>query len=96
MFDTTIAWLKYDWEGRKQYAPDLFKKIRFGIVPHGHLSTTVFKSPDLYSIPEFKESVDKVMAMIDARKPSDPPLYVMEPSLFATRTTVNVRMHTYF
>ena len=87
-----MAWLKHDWEGRKQYAPHLFKRIRFGIVPTGHLSTTVFECPDLYSIPEFKETVKKVMAVIDSRKPSDPPLHIMEPSLFSTRTTVNVRM----
>ncbi|XP_072051464.1 kelch-like protein 7 [Amphiura filiformis] len=89
VFDATLAWLKHDWEHRKKLAPSLFSKIRLGIVPIGHFSTTVFESPDLYAIPECKQRISTVMKMLDSKLPNDPPLYAQEASLFATRTTMN-------
>ncbi|XP_072047863.1 kelch-like protein 38 [Amphiura filiformis] len=91
IFDTTVAWLQHHWEDRKRYAASFFQKIRLGIVPTSHLSKTVFKYPNMYSVPECKELIDKVMEMLDPRKrkPNDPPLNHIDPSLFATRTTVN-------
>ncbi|XP_072047864.1 kelch repeat and BTB domain-containing protein 2-like [Amphiura filiformis] len=92
IFDTAVAWLQHHWEDRKQYAASFFQKIRLGVVPISHLSkTALFTYPNLYSVPECKELIDKVMEMVDPRKrkPNDPPLNHIDPSLFATRTTVN-------
>ncbi|XP_072035454.1 kelch-like protein 38 [Amphiura filiformis] len=96
IFDMAVAWLRHHWEDRKQYAASFFQKIRLGVVPTSHLSKVVFKHPDLYSIPECKEMIDKVMEMVDkvmktvdSRKQTDQPLSNIDPSLFATRTTVN-------
>ncbi|XP_072026189.1 kelch-like protein 28 [Amphiura filiformis] len=89
VFDTTVAWLKHNWESRKTFAPSLLGKIRLGIVPLGHLSRVVVASPKLYEIPECKELIEKAWKLFDAKKPEDPPLHIKEPSLFATRTTVN-------
>ncbi|XP_072021231.1 kelch-like protein 14 [Amphiura filiformis] len=89
VFDATVAWLNHSWESRKTYAPSFLSKIRLGIVPLGHLSMTVFKSPDLYAIPECKELIEKALKMFDSKQPNDPPLHTKEPNLFATRTTVN-------
>ncbi|XP_072019765.1 kelch-like protein 14 [Amphiura filiformis] len=89
VFDTTVAWLQHDWENRKQFAPPLFHKLRLGAVPVGHLSMTIFKSPNLYAIPECKQMIDNVMRLTDAAKPGDPPLHTVDYNLFATRTTVN-------
>ncbi|XP_072013487.1 kelch-like protein 26 [Amphiura filiformis] len=87
VFDTTIAWLQHDWEIRKLFAPALFKRIHLGNVPVGHLSMTVFDSPEIYTIPECKEMIRSVMKLSDSQMPGDPPLYASHPSLFATRTT---------
>ncbi|XP_072024666.1 kelch-like protein 38 [Amphiura filiformis] len=88
VFDATLAWLKHDWRSRKKLAPSLFSKIRLGLVPIGHLSREVTKSP-LYSVPECEVLIEKVWKMLDCKKPNDPPLHTKEPGLFATRTTVN-------
>ncbi|XP_072020977.1 kelch-like protein 28 isoform X2 [Amphiura filiformis] len=87
VFDTTLAWLQHDWQERKEYASSLFQRIRLGTVPLGHLSKTVFKSPDLYAIPECKQMIDRTLELHDSLKQGDPPLYNIDPGLFATRTT---------
>ncbi|XP_072047078.1 kelch repeat and BTB domain-containing protein 2-like [Amphiura filiformis] len=91
IFDTAVAWLQHHWEDRKQYAASFFQKIRLGVVPTSHLSKMAVKHPNLYSIPECEQLIDKVLEMVDPRKrkPNDPPLDHIDPSLFATRTTVN-------
>ena len=94
VFDTTLAWLQHDWDNRKEFAPSLFRKIRLGIVPLGHLSMTVFKSPKLYAIPECKDLIEKALQKFDSRKPNDPPLHYSEPALFASRTMSYVSMCT--
>ncbi|XP_072021215.1 kelch-like protein 6 [Amphiura filiformis] len=89
VFDATVAWLRHNWGSRKKFALRFLSKIRLGIVPIGHLTMTVFESPALYAIPKCKELIQTALKMYDANQPNDPPLHTQEPSLFATRTTVN-------
>ncbi|XP_072020370.1 kelch-like protein 12 [Amphiura filiformis] len=96
VFDTTLAWLQHDWQERKEYAFSLFQRIRLGTLPIGHLSKTVFKSPDLYAIPECKKMIDRTLELHDSLKQGDPPLYNIDPGLFATRTTTNCVSDGYF
>ncbi|XP_072024658.1 kelch-like protein 38 [Amphiura filiformis] len=89
VFDATLAWLKHDWESRKELAPSLMSKIRLGIVPIGHFSKMVSKSPNVYAVPECEVLIEKVWKLLDSKQPNGPPLHAKEPDLFASRTTVN-------
>ncbi|XP_072020319.1 kelch-like protein 15 [Amphiura filiformis] len=88
VFDIIVAWLKHDWEGRKEFAPVLFQSIHLGAVPSGHITVTFLESPELNSIPECRQMVVRVMQLLDNKKPDDIPLSISHPALFQTRTTV--------
>ncbi|XP_072020993.1 kelch-like protein 25 [Amphiura filiformis] len=88
VFDIIVAWLKHDWEGRKEFAPCLLKAMRLGAVPVFHLNMTFLQMPELNTIPECPQMVIRVMQLLDSKKPNDPPLSMSHPALFETRSTV--------
>ncbi|XP_072020666.1 kelch-like protein 15 [Amphiura filiformis] len=100
VFDIIVAWLKHDWEARKEFAPLLFQSIRLGAVPSGHITVTFLESPELNSIPECRQMVVRVMQLLDNKKPDDIPVSISHPTLFQTRSTVtaifNVRHGCFF
>ncbi|XP_072020372.1 kelch-like protein 38 [Amphiura filiformis] len=95
VFDIIVAWLKHDWEARKAFAPLLFQSIRLGAVPAGYITVTFLESPELNSIPECRQMVDRVMQLLDSKKPDDTALRVSHPSLFETRSTITTMVDVY-
>ncbi|XP_072020994.1 kelch-like protein 31 [Amphiura filiformis] len=88
VFDIIVAWLRHDWEARKEFAPCLLETVRLGAVPVGHLTTTFLQMPELNSIPECQEMVVRVMQLLDSKQPNDPPLSISHPALFETRSMI--------
>ncbi|XP_072020978.1 kelch-like protein 7 [Amphiura filiformis] len=88
VFDIIVAWLKHDWEGRKEFAVLLLQKVRLGAIPVGHLTVTFLETPELNSIPECRQMVVRVMQLFDNKKPDDPPLSLSHPALFGQRSMI--------
>ncbi|XP_072015547.1 kelch-like protein 28 isoform X2 [Amphiura filiformis] len=88
VFDIIVAWLKHDWEGRKEFAPQLLERVRLGAVPVPHLTLTFLQMPELNTIPECQQMLVRVMQLLNSKQPNDPPLSISHPALFESRSMI--------
>ena len=83
LFDLTITWLLYDWDLHKQFAFDILKKFKLGLLPSYTLKDCL--DDEIGNIPECRQLLEEVLDLQRRMSTSDlmtPPLYISHPHLF--------------
>ncbi|XP_072025718.1 kelch-like protein 15 isoform X3 [Amphiura filiformis] len=86
ILQSTLNWLRYDWNQRKVHTTDLLKKIRLGLVPFDRLKQIL--GDEILAIPECKEMIEEVAKVHATKESARIPLNQSHPDMFATRNTI--------
>ncbi|XP_072025719.1 ectoderm-neural cortex protein 1-like isoform X4 [Amphiura filiformis] len=90
ILQSTLNWLRYDWNQRKVHTTDLLKKIRLGLVPFDRLKQIL--GDEILAIPECKEMIEEVAKVHATKESARIPLNQSHPDMFATRNTITAQV----